>query len=232
MTQPTRLAQPKPRARAARRWLACIAALAAAAPLGGCAIGGAIGYFANAIHEAGSTEVPAEYVGLQGRSFAVVVTADPSLRASEPRAITRVTNAVTRLLAGNAGATGVVPGQRVLEFQYTNPSWPSWSYQRLADEFTVDRLVVVELYEYRLHEPGNAYLWKGQAAARVGVFESGTGSEEFAYMRDVIVAFPGGEGYTRDEISKNGVSATLEMRLTNRVAWLFFDHEEPNTIEY
>ncbi len=199
----------------------------------GCNILGAAGIVGSAIHEAGSTEILAEYSGLRGETAAVVVYMDQYLRATDPRLTNRLTNAVTReLIRPEVGLAGVVPGALVLEFQYENPAWSTWSYQELCDEFTVSRLIVVELYEYRLHEPGNRYVWDGRAAARVGVYESGTGSNEFAYRNDLAVRFPDQMGTLETEMSRGAVSANLEQRLVNRITWLMYDHEEPNTIEY
>lgn len=205
-------------------------AAGASAVLSGCQV---VGFAAKAAYEQGSHAVPAEYEGLRGNDFAVIVNMDQSLRASEPRLAAILTNAITRQLGGQeVGATGAVPGPRVLEFMYNNPSWPSWSYQRLADEFTVSRIVVIDLYEYRLYEPGNRYVWNGRAAARVGVFEADLGTEEFAFTSDVQVPFPDETGVTTRERSKGNVESNLQARLVTRIAWLMFDHEEPNVITY
>lgn len=199
----------------------------------GCNIIAAGGIVGHAIHEAGSTKVEAEYKRLRGETVAVVVYMDQYLRANDPRLANRLTNAITRVLSQpQVGLAGIVPGSLVLEFQYSRPAWPTWSYQEIADEFTVSRLVVIDLYEYRLHEPGNRYVWDGRAAARVGVFESGTGSNEFAYRKDVVVRFPDQMGMLENEISRNAVMANLEQRLVDRITWLMYDHEVPNTLKY
>jgi hypothetical protein len=196
----------------------------------GCQIAG---FVAAAAHEAGSKKVYAEYEGLRGHDYVVIVNMDQSLRATEPRLAAVLTNAISRQLGSpEVGATGAVPGPLVLEFMYENPSWPSWSYQRLAEEFTVSRVVVVDLYEYRLYEPGNRYVWNGLAAARVGVFEADLGSEEFAFTHDVQVPYPDETGVMTRERSKGTVEANLQARLVTRIAWLMFDHEEPNIITY
>lgn len=220
--------------RSIRRSIAPIAAAIALIPLGvalsGCQ---ALGFAANAAYEAGSKKVYAEYEGLVGQDYAVIVNMDQSLRATEPRLATVLTNAITRQLgAPQVGATGAVPGPKVLEFMYENPAWPAWSYQRVAAEFTVSRLIVIDLYEYRLYEPGNRYLWNGRAAARVGVFESDMGLEEFVYTKDIQVHYPDDTGVTTRELSKGNVESNLQARLVSRIAWLMFDHEEPNIITY
>ncbi len=213
-------------ARVAALGMLCAGAITPA----GCQV---IGFAAKAAHDAGSHKVYGEYDGLRGHDYVVIVNMDQSLRATEPRLATVLTNAITRQLGNpDIGATGAVPGPKVLEFMYENPSWPAWSYQRLADEFTVSRVVVIDLYEYRLYEPGNQYLWNGRAAARVGVFEAGLGTEEFAFNKDVQVPFPDEKGVTVREKSKGNVESNLQARLVTRIAWLMYDHEEANVITY
>ncbi len=201
----------------------------------GCAVAAALGVMADTYKRTGSREVFAEYDGLRGKSFAVIVAADRSIQASDPRMVSRLTNSITGMIVGereSVGFTGFVPGPRVLEFQYNTPSWASWSYERLAEEFVVDRLILVDLYEYRLHEPGNPHTWEGIIAGRVGVIEADTGSDDFAFQKEIRVRFPDAPGYTARDISPSGMRATLEQRFVNRVSWLFFDHEEANMLEY
>ena len=223
------------RARRSRSWGRGRVALAVGMLLGASALAGctAAGFLAKAVYEAGDHMVYAEYQGLAGHDFAVLVHADQVLRATDTTLVTKITNGVTRMLSQpDVGATGVVPGPFVLEFQYANPSWTSWSYERLADEFTVSRLVVIDLYSYRLNEPGNRHVWDGRAGARVSVYEREMGSEEFAYSGEVVVHFPDGTGFTRNELQEQVVAANLQDRLIQRISWLMYDHEEANVITY
>ena len=199
---------------------------------GGCNIVGIAGPIARAAHEAGSTTYPAEYEGLEGKTFAVIVQADASLRMNQPRLVNVLTNAATRTLAENTVHAGFVPGPRVLEFQYSTPRWTAWEPLRIADELTVDRLVVIDLVEYRLNEPGNAHLWDGRAVARVEVYEAEYESNEPAFASEVRVKYPDGTGYSRQEMSGRQVAANLQSRLIDRCCWLMYEHTLPNTIEY
>ena len=209
------------------------AAAALAGSLAACNIIGAVGYAVGAAAEEGNRTVLAEYTGLQGQDFAVLVYVEPVLEMDHPRLRNRLTNASTRILSQpGVGATGVVPGPRVLEFQYENPSWTTWSYERLAEEFTVGRLVLLDLVEYRLHEPGNRFTYDGQAIARLSVYEAGTPGDELAFSREVRVSFPDVTGLMRTEAPPETVAANLEQRRVNRATWLRFDHEEPKKIEY
>ena len=201
-------------------------------PMSGCNIVGILGPISQAAYEAGDTTFDAQYEGLTGKTFAVVVQADMAMRMNEPRAVSQLTNAATRILAANTAHAGFVPGPRVLEFQFSTPRWSTWEPLRLADELTVDRLVVIELLEYRLHEAGNAQLWDGRAVARVEVYEAEYDTNEPAFVSEVRVKYPDGSGFSRQEISGRQVEANLQQRLVARTCWLFYEPTLPNTNEY
>jgi len=204
--------------------------------LAGCQAVALAGVMADTFERTGSHNVPAEYTGLRGKTYAVVVAADRVIQGNDARAVSRLTNAITRKLVESKdihGAVGFVPGPRVLELQYNKPRWSSWSFGRLADEFGVDVLIFVDLQEYRLGEPGNAYLWEGAVAGKVGVVEAdGLNPDEFASTKDIRVSFPDKSGVSTSEMNKATVVANLEERFSDRVAWLFFDHEEKNMKKY
>ncbi len=216
--------------------LLCTILLLALPMLSGCAAAALVGVMADTYERTGSKTVPADYEGLRGKTFAVVIDADRVIHGNDARAVARLTNAITRKIAQAGavhGAAGFVPGPRVLELQYNQPRWAAWSLGRLADEFGVDVLIFVDLQEYRLGEPGNAYLWQGVVAGKVGVVEAdGDSPDDFVYTKDVRVAYPDDTGVTTSEMSRAQVIANLEERFSNRVAWLFFQHDEPNMIEY
>ncbi|MFM9956905.1 MAG: hypothetical protein ACKVZJ_02425 [Phycisphaerales bacterium] len=204
--------------------------------LAGCQAAAIVGVMADTFERTGTKDVPADYEGLRGKTYAVVIDADRVIQGNDARAVSRLTNAITRKLAQAAdvhGATGFVPGPRVLELQYNQPRWSAWSLGRLADEFGVDVLIFIDLQEYRLGEPGNAYLWEGSVAGKVGVIEAdGDSPDDFVYTKDIRVAYPDQSGVTTNQMPRAQVVANLEERFSDRVAWLFFEHEEANMIKY
>ena len=80
--------------------------------------------------------------------------------------------------------------------------------------------------------PGSGSKPSRALTARIGVFEAGLGTEEFAFTTDVNVPYPDETGVTTRERSKGNVESNLQARLVSRIAWLMFDHEEPNVITY
>ena len=204
--------------------------------LGGCQIASIAGVIAKTMHETGSTMHYAQYQGLEGKSFAVIFTAPRSIIAGHPSLMTRMTNSVTgRIVAQNEliAASGVVPGSSVRAFQESNPSWAAWPFGRVAEELGVERLIVVDIVEYRHVSSGNRYVWDGQFTVRVGVIAADSGyPDEFAWSKDLSVRYPDGKGYTESDMREQVVAANLQDRMANRISWLFYDHEEPNALEY
>jgi hypothetical protein len=67
----------------------------------------------------------------------------------------------------------------------------------------------------------------------VGVVEAeSTLLEDFAFRENIQVKFPDKDNTGAMEIPGDTVQLELLRRFVNRCSWLFFDHEEPNVIEY
>ena len=208
---------------------------ASLAPMSGCAIAGLVSVMARTWEQTGSSRISAEYDELSDKTFAVVVFADRGIEGVHPRLATRVSERATLRLANvaNTNASGFVPARFVLEFQLTTPSWTSWTYDQLLEEFGVDRLIVIEISEFLLNEPGNQYIWDGRAVARVGVVEAGSAlPDDFTYSKDIRVTYPDGRGFTQNDLSRDQVYGYLENRMLDRITWLFYEHEEANAIKY
>lgn len=216
-----------------RLWPAALVIGLAAFALGG--VGGCevIGVMAESARREGSHDVTAEYTGLQGKSFVVLVAADRAIQANWPRVAPQLTAAITARIVSSAGPSGFVPPTDVLQYQYDTPRWTAMPYRDLMEHFDVDRLIFIDLHEFRLNDPGNAYLWEGRASAMVGIAErDGFSPDDFAFRKDLSVGFPDKSGYGPAEFTADQVGAVLRSRLTDRVAWLFYDHEEKNVITY
>lgn len=209
--------------------------MAATLALSGCAVGTLAGGMAESYKRTSTHLIHAQYEGLRGRSFAVIVSGDRVLQGAYPTLLSRLGGRITMALADPTltGATGFVPIVSILEFQLSHPDWNTWTYEELAEEFGVESLVVVDMYEYRLNEMGNSFLWDGMAAARVGLIEAwGPTPGEFAFSRDIQVKFPDKTGLGPQDMSKAQVQGNLDKRFLDRVTWLFFDHQEPYYPDY
>lgn len=200
----------------------------AALGLSGCQAVALAGMMAQSAQESGTRTVEAEYTGLVGKSYAVVVIADRSIEASYPGAVAMLTQRINERLHDSAGASGWIASADLLAYLYNNPRWVARPRSELASELGVDRLVVVDLQEFHLHDPGNQYLWEGIAQGRVAVVESDSPvPDSYAYDTTVTVHFPDKSGSGPLEIPQALVSSALIKRFVDRTSWLFFKHEEP-----
>lgn len=187
--------------------------------------------------ESSTKLVEADYLGLAGKSFAVVVTAERSIQADHPSLVDYFTAQMTGRLSDPACvplAGGFVPAVQVLKYIYSNPGWTARPYSDVAKELGgVERLVIVEITEFRLNDPGNSYLWEGVANATISVVETDSAfSDEVSYNKAVAVDFPDQAGFGPTDLTAAAVRTELARRLLDRASWLFFGHQEPYYPDY
>lgn len=205
-----------------------VAALGAALLSGGCFIGALAGGMAQSYQENSTRTVEAEYTGLVGKSYAVVVVADRSIEAMYPGVVATLTGRMNERLRDNAGAQGWIDSTELLAYLYNNPRWVARPRSELAADLGVDRLVVMDLQEFRLHDVGNQYLWDGVAQGTMAVVESDSPvPDSYAFDVGVTVRFPDKSGTGPLEYTDAVVSSSLIKRLVDRATWLFYKHEEP-----
>jgi len=199
----------------------------------GCIAAALVGGMAQSAHESGSTSYPAEYTGLEGKSYAVVVSADRLIEADNPGIAARITQLVDSRLLEHAGATHHIPPARLLSFLYANPQWQALPRGELGEMLGVERLGLGELVEYRLHEPGNRYTWSGVASGYIEVYEIDSGvPDDPMFEASVAVSYPDQQGVLEEELPKAVVTSELSRRFGERAAWLFYAHEERNDLTY
>lgn len=199
----------------------------------GCFIPAAIGGMAESYHRTGKSEIPAEYTGLSGKSFAVVVSGSRMMEGEHPGLTARLIQRINDRLILNANPSYAIPSGDLLTVLFNTPQWPAMTRGEVAEMLGVERLVVVEIIEYTLHEPGNQYLWDGVGSVLVSVYESDSGlPDDPIYEKAIRVTFPDSRGFMRTDLPESAVTTELSNRLVNRVSWLFYDHEEANIIPY
>jgi hypothetical protein len=207
-------------------------ALGSALLLGGCIIAPIVeNYKRTSTHT-----IKAEYTKLQDKTFAVIVTSGRGIESESPGITDAMMERISfRLAQKEVGASGVIPPRDVIKSLYNHPAWQSKTYAELAKDLLggVDRLVYIELEEFRKTEPGNNYEWDGMASGRVMVIESdGIDPNRIVFEKLVSVQFPTKKGLTPDSLSANAVASTLLSHFVDRASWLFYDHQEPYYPEY
>ncbi len=205
-------------------FLACVACTSLA--LGGC-IAGAVGAIGQQIERGKKLDVPAAYDGLEGKTCAVIVNADYATLVEHPAVVKNITANVSARIAQYVKDATVLPPATVLGWQYRTPQWRAMPYGDIAKELGVERLVFIDLYEYRLNPTGNSYLWDGVAGGHIGVVEADSlAPDEFVFTSNVVSKFPDKEGVGRESARREDIELGLLTLFIQRSSWLFYRHIE------
>ncbi|MFZ4574318.1 MAG: hypothetical protein ACOYN0_07955 [Phycisphaerales bacterium] len=207
---------------------------ALAGSLAGCA---AVGFAAAVAEREGTHDVDAEYTRLDGKSYAVVVSADRSIQSDHPLVMEYLIDRVTDRLSQQTNvprAGGYVRSIQVIKYLNEHPGWTGKPMSELAKDLGgVDRLIFIDLFEFRLNDPGNAYLWEGVASARISVIETDSPiPDDHAFTKTITVRFPDQQGMGPNEMQAVAVRTELSRRMVDRLSWLFYNHEEKRTPDY
>jgi hypothetical protein len=221
------------------RAIGLVLLLATIALATGCNMVGFIGAMEETRRRNSTHAVKEQYAGLKGKKWAVIVVADRIIQGDHPAIVAYLTTKMTERLASTKegqleiGASGYIPADKLLRYLYDNPRWVTLPRGQLAKELGVDRLIVVDVQEFRLNDPGNQYLWAGVAAGSVGVTEAEAQEpDEFVFEQPVKVTFPDKDGYGPNEMSADLVSTELAKRFIDRTTWMFYTHQEPYYPKY
>lgn len=173
-------------------------------------------------------DVDAQYLGLQDQRVAVVVSTSDHTDFKFPEARERITREVTRrIVAGVAGVTVADPGE-VLRWQEENPYWATRPPSMLVDQLEVDRLVMIEIGEYRTHEPGDKHELRGIIAASVNVVEADAPDPDnygASFNKTVMYPDPTVSIVGRYAESEKKIEQIAQLRFCEETAGLFFDHK-------
>jgi hypothetical protein len=173
-------------------------------------------------------EVPARYDGLQGKRTAVLVDADMSVLYEYPDLVGKITSGMTARLGRDVPDIKMLPAGVVVAWQWRTAQWNAMPYGEICEALGVDRLVFIDVYEYRLNPPGNRYLWEGVCAANIGVVErDGFDPDSFIDTFGMTSAFPTVKGVSRSDASANQIEKGLLGDFIKNSAQLFHFHKKP-----
>ncbi len=211
------------------RKILMLGAVAACLMQQGCFVAGIVSAAGANIERDKKIKVPARYTGLNDKTVAVLVNADMATLYENPTLVSNlVTNLTTRI--GREMKPFNVRVMRpidVLNWQYTTPAWSTIPYGEIAAQLGVDRVILVDVFEYRLNPPGNRWIWEGVCGGTVSIIErDGIEPDAPADEFQVSATFPVEKNLTADNASSAQVATGLQIRFIEKVAWLFYDHEE------
>jgi hypothetical protein len=211
-----------------RTLLRCTAAAALCASTLSCALLVGAGGMAQNFEYQKEIEVLPEYIGLEHHTIAVLVDSDLALRYERPSLVPQLAVNLSQSIARHVAGARVLPPQRVLQWQYQTPEWNLIPRGEVAAQLGVERLVWVDLQAFRLHPPGNSWLWDGVAEAEIGIVEEGgVDGDDFADAWRIRATFPDVTSLDRESASEQSIKLGLETNFIKRTAWLFYPHLEP-----
>lgn len=179
------------------------------------------------VHDPKTYDREAQYIGLNEKSVAVIVAMSDQTEYKYPNARRQLAREITRRLALNVPGVTVVDPDRILAWQQQNPYWTARTPSQIIEALNVDRMIMVEVGEYRLTESGDANIKRGVISANVNVVEADAlDPDDYAFTAPLRVSFPD-EFRTRVGLvsaSADDILTITVSRFTEDAAGMFYDH--------
>jgi hypothetical protein len=197
--------------------------------LGGCE---SVAYVANVVAgddgDPPPITVTGEYDGLANQKVGVIVAAGPDIEMRFPTAGYEVSTVISQRIADNVPGAVVLDPKQIEQFKLRNIYWTTNTPSDIAEALGVDRLVYVDLDEYRIREPGNSVMFMGVINARMQVFESdGPTPDDAAYATVVGATYPRNAKVGVPEADPNTIRLGVLDQFSRAAAGKFYEHEEP-----
>lgn len=173
-------------------------------------------------------DVEGQYLDLANRSVAVVVSMSDYTEFKHPEAKKRITEEIARLIQANVpGATLTSPNE-IIAWQQENAYWATRPPSMLIKQLKVERLVLVEIGEYRTHEPGDKHVMRGVIAASVNIVEAEAADPDnfgASFSKNVMFPEPGESKIGRVGADEQMIELRTQIRFCETTAGLFYDHQ-------
>ncbi|MCC7145520.1 MAG: hypothetical protein IT443_03670 [Phycisphaeraceae bacterium] len=172
-------------------------------------------------------KVAAEYRGLEGHSVGVLVSANDVTLLYSPNAPELVAKQISADLQAHVTGIRLADPKQLAEFSERNPYWSVTPFRDLLARLQVERLIVIELVEYRLRDADNSFMWRGYSLANVSVAAADAEDvERPVYQTQVRAFFPaGGRSPGMANVEPQIMDTGLSRALAEQVGGLFYDHE-------
>lgn len=181
-----------------------------------------IAFVAGAIDAEKDVEFTAEYEGLNGKRVAVLVDAPLDAQYEHPTAVPRLCEYFSAGLRESCDGAQILPPNYAVAYQANNVYWPTMDPEDLAAALKVDRLVIVDLVEYRLNAPGNSYLWDGVIVADINVFEADSADPgAVVFSKRIKSRYPSLDGVRRDQAPQSTIEQGLQIKFAQDATNLF-----------
>lgn len=173
-------------------------------------------------------DVKATYAGLENKRVAVVMSLSDYAESHHRTAREKMTKEITRRIVVGVPSSTVIDPDEVLRWQENNPYWGTRPPSVLLRQLKVDCLILIEVGEYRLHEPGNKHQLRGVIVARVNIAEAQSPDpDNFVASYETAVMYPETSVTKIGRISESEqkVEQMTRLRFCEEAAGLFYDHK-------
>ena len=198
-----------------RRSVMGLSVVMAGAMLGGCgARGGAQG-----------VPVAAQYQGLQDKSVAIVIYAQPATLNEFPGVREEVSQFVTAQLRMNLPTCRLLSYQDVIAWQNNQINWYALTEKDIGKHFSVDRVLYIEVLDYSTKRNTGYSDLQGRLRAQCKVTEVDSASLGAAWTGLIDVTWPE-QPLDPTQTNENALRLrTLEV-FADKLVRCFYDHQD------
>lgn len=212
---------PAPRfSRWMRRSILALALLAAGGGLASC------GFLAGAFQQQTGKAVEATYRNLDNKSLAIVVDPDPATALEYAGARTEIGAFVTAQFQQNMPNVKLLRYQDVIRWQDETLQWQGLPVKDIGKHFGTERVLYIELLDYRTREAGATNLLRGHIHAMARVFEVDTPGPNAAWEKEFDVAWPPTAPMDVLKANDTAVRKRVLEVFSEQLVGQFYDHKE------
>lgn len=173
-------------------------------------------------------DVKGQYFDLSNRSVAVVVSMSDFAQFNHPVAKEMITREMVRRIQTNVPGVTMTRPEEILAWQRNNPYWATRPPSMMIEQLEVDRLILVEIGEYRTNEPGDRYVLRGVISASINVVEAEADDPDnfgASFTKTAMYPEPGESkiGRVGDDVKR--IETLTQLRFCETAAGLFYDHQ-------
>jgi hypothetical protein len=173
-------------------------------------------------------DVEAQYTDLTNRSVAVVVSMSDYAQFNHPEAKQAITDEMVRRIKANVPGVTVTSPSEVLQWQQDNPYWATRPPSMLINQLKVERLILVEIGEYRTHEPGDKHVLRGVISASINIVEAEADDPDnfgASFSKNTMYPEPNESKIGRVGDDEAVIEVRTQIRFCESAAGLFYDHQ-------
>jgi hypothetical protein len=179
------------------------------------------------IGEGQAVLVTAAYRGLQYRSVAVLVSSADAIEVRYPQAASGVCQMISGTIARDVPGVQVINADKAIAYTQAHRGWELMPASSIAKQLKVERLVLIDMHEYRTHEPGNTNVWRGMIKATVDVTEvDGADPNTSAFRAEIMNKYPPTGMVGMINSDSRSIEQQMLPGFAVKVMQLFVDHEE------